>query len=91
MPSPQQVNFRVRITPLEVRSNAIEIRVSIHRKLQAIFALLDLSNHVDKHTDNPGKSQGKGAKESGQKSRVCTAFQEGLPEVVPRHVPHAEV
>ena len=33
---------------------AIEIRVSNHRKVEPIFVLLDLLNHVYKHTYNPG-------------------------------------
>jgi len=33
---------------------AIQIRVSNHRKVEPIFALLDLLNHVYQHTYNTG-------------------------------------
>ena len=84
-------NFRVPNTPHCTGNMAVEIRVSNHRKVEPIFALLDLLNHVYKHTYNPGQSQGKSAEEGRQESRVCTALQGSLPAVVPRNVPHAQV
>ena len=48
------LKFRVPSTPRSANGMAIEIRVSNHRKVEPIFALRDLLNHVYKHTYNPG-------------------------------------